>query len=101
MKIDTSVGSINLDYDPANYNTAAGAAKGLYKAIQKFQRATGGDPEAVWIKNPQESEDHGYVGKAWWVVWEEGPYQWACGAFASGPWGHAEPYWGFDLAFYN
>jgi len=91
-----------IDYDPKKYSTPAGAAKGLYQALRKECKRRGYDPDTeVWIKNPQETEEHGYTGPAWWVCWESGPFEWAVSTFVGGPWGHAEPYWGFDLAFYG
>ena len=94
---------LTLDYDPKKYKTAAGAAKGLYDALLKACKARGiKDPTTeVWIKTPEETEEHGYMAGAWWVCWESGPFEWAVSTYVGGPWGHAEPYWGFDLAFYD
>tara|TARA_R100000329_G_C7556391_1_gene196686 strand:- start:47 stop:358 length:312 start_codon:yes stop_codon:yes gene_type:complete len=95
-------GWFNLDWNPANYKTKAGAAKGLYKALCDCASKSGMDPKwEVWIKNPKESQAHGFVGEAWHVCWESGPFDWATNVFASSDWGHCETYWGFDLAFYD
>ena len=102
MKVYSGEGWFNLDWNPKAYKTKASAAKGLYKAICNLCHQLGYDPKGeVWIKNPQESLAHGYVGKAWHVSWECGPYEWACGICADGKWGHCETFWGFDLAFYE
>lgn len=86
---------INFD----EYKTKAGAAKAAYEAICAYVRELGMDPEhEVWIKNPEESREHGYT-TSWHVCWESGPYQWAIGRFISGPWGFCETHWGFDLIF--
>lgn len=91
-----------LGWNPGAYKTAEGAAKGLYAALRKKAKAYGMNPDAeVWIKSPDESEKHGYVGRQWHVCWESGPFDWGVSVFASGPWGHCETYWGFDLAFYE
>jgi hypothetical protein len=102
MLIDTPEGQMKLNWEPAKYKTKAAAAKALHKDLQRLCKLTGGNPdEEVWIKSPEESEQHGYVGKAWHVCWESGPYDWGICVFASGDWGHCETYWGFDLAFYE
>jgi len=90
-----------LDYDPRNYSTKAGAAKGLYKALAKICKAEGLNPEIeMFIHSPQECEANGY-GRNWRVGWESGPYQWAIplSMEISGSWGYTEPYYGFDLCF--
>jgi hypothetical protein len=93
---------MKLDWEPKAFKTSCGAAKALYRALCKKCEQCGGDPaHEVWIKSPEESEAHGYVGKVWHVCWESGPYNWGCEVFADGPWGHCETYWGFDLAFYS
>lgn len=95
-------GRFKLDWEPSKYTRKADAAKALYKALCAAAARSGMDPKwEVWIKSPEESEQHGYVGKAWHVCWESGPHDWAIGVFASGKWGHCETYWGFDLAFYD
>jgi len=92
---------MNVKWNPNKYKTCAGAAKALYKALCDYAAECGMDPKyEVWIKSPEESEAHGYVGKVWHVCWESGPYDWGCEVFASGKWGHCETYFGFDLAFY-
>ena len=102
MKIGCDGEHLNIDWNPAAYKTKAGAAKGLYKALRKACESVGMNPNSeVWIKAPEESLEHGYVGKVWHVSWESGPYNWGCSVFAHGEWGHCEPYWGFDLAFYE
>lgn len=102
MKIGSYGEYVNIDWNPAAYKTQAGAAKGLYKALCEACKQIGMNPKyEVWIKSPEESEKHGYVGKAWHVTWESGPYDWGVSVFAHGEWGHCETYWGFDLAFYE
>jgi len=103
MLIETWAGErLNLRWEPSKYKTKASAAKALYKALCEACRASGMNPHyEVWIKSPEESQQHGYVGKAWHVCWESGPHDWAIAVFANGPWGHCETYWGFDLAFYE
>ena len=102
MKIATDEGTLSIGWEPSNYATCADAAKALYGALCIASKASGQDPSyEVWIKSPAESKAHGYVGDAWHVCWESGPYDWGCSVFASGVWGHVETYWGFDLAFYS
>jgi hypothetical protein len=102
MLINTPEGQLNLRWEPAKYKTQAAAAKALYKELQRQCKLTFGSSDGeVWIKSPEESEQHGYVGRAWHVCWESGPYDWGVCTFASGDWGHCETYWGFDLAFYE
>lgn len=93
---------MKLNWNPSKYKTKAAAAKALYKALCKECKSYGSDPSyEVWIKSPEESVEHGYVGKAWHVCWESGPYMWGVNVFANADWGHCETYWGFDLAFYD
>ena len=93
---------MKLDWNPNSYKTSEEAAKALYAALCKKCKEYGYDPKwEVWINSPDESEEHGYVGKVWHVCWESGPHDWACSVFAGGEWGHVETYWGFDLAFYK
>ena len=102
MEVYSEEGNFTLDWNPKDYRTKAGAAKGLYKAIRKKCKEFGYNPDGeVWIKSPKESLAHGYVGEAWHVSWECGPFDWGCSVFANGAWGHCETYWGFDLAFYD
>ena len=99
VSIDTDFGPLRLQFDPTAHQTKEGAAKALYEALCGLCKEMGGDPSYIWIKSPAESEAHGYVGARWHVCWEDGPYDWACGAFVTGPWGYCETYWGFDLIF--
>ena len=99
-KIHTDYGYLPLDYDPSKYTSPGRAARGLAAALRKLDKRMGGNGSGIWIKSPAESKEHGYVD-VWHVCWEDGPYDWAVGTFISGPWGHCEPYWGFDLAFYG
>jgi hypothetical protein len=93
---------LKLRWEPSKSKTAAGAAKSLYRALRAACEAEGYDPDSeVWIKSPEESERHGYVGKCWHVCWESGPMDWSCAVFTNEAWGHCETYWGFDLAFYK
>ena len=102
MKVYSDEGNFTLRWEPKNFKSKAGAAKALYKELCRLCVAYGANPEhEVWIKSPAESKAHGYVGDAWHVCWESGPYEWAISVFASSDWGHCETYWGFDLAFYE
>ena len=87
-----------LDCDPKKCETVEQAAKAVFEAVKKKCKAYGQDPDCeVFIRTPEEND-----GK-WYVCWEAGPFDWAVSAsFAiSGPWGYAEPYYGFDLTFYE
>ena len=107
MKIKTDYGYLELDFVPQNYKTAAGAAKGFYKALMRFASEVYGqeDPsKEMFIHNPEQSAANGY-GNVWRVCWESGPFEWAIPASfevraADYSW-HTEPYYSFDLCFYN
>lgn len=107
-----SVGTLDF----SQYKTAAGAAKALYRALRVAAAMYGLNPRYVRIYKP--SERQGDSGDGWWVVWEECPTgRWAnsfCGYYEAKlvPGleieGHhdatnwfAEPYWGFDLIFWD
>ena len=90
------------DFDFSQFQTTEAAAKAFYEELRKHVKAIGMNPDMeTWIKSPDESEAHGYVGRVWHVCWESGPDYWAVSAFINGPWGHCETYWGFDLCFYE
>ena len=93
---------ITIDYDPKEYKTAQGAAKGLHKALVKLAKSLGQRSSEVAIQTPDQSE-RSCGTKAWRVIWEAGPYHWAVEASfeISGPWGYTEPYYSFDLCFVN
>ena len=38
MKIQTEVGSMEINFDPKKYKTKAGAAKAFHKALCKFAK---------------------------------------------------------------
>lgn len=103
----TDFGTVNIDFDPGEHATAEAAAKAFYAALCKFADECGYDSKLeVWIKNPAEAGPPGWGVKAWWVCWASGPYDWGVitsmtGLFnrKAGWW--TEPYWGFDVAFYQ
>ena len=110
--------------DVSSYQTAAGAAKATYKALQEWAEFYGADPEGVTLHNPEETalirDNPGYG--VWTVSWEGGPHQWAP-ALTGGEWlgwnehgGSGEPevtglldgdgfavecYYSFDIQFFN
>jgi len=98
---------VELGKGLGKYKTKAGAAAFAYKILKAAALESGGSrlvthPDVeVWIKSPEDSEIHGYVGSAWHVCWESGPTDWAVGSYLHGPWGYCETYWGFDLIFYT
>jgi hypothetical protein len=93
---------LGLGWEPSKYKTKGMAARGLYRALCEACRTSGMDSASeVWIKSPDESEKHGYVGKAWHVCWESGPMDWGCAIFTNEVWGYCETHWGFDLAFHE
>jgi len=102
--ITEEFGNIQIDFDPSKYKTKAAAAKALYAALVKLNKESGGPAGEVFIKNPEQREAQGY-GRVWHVSWESGPYQWAIGTafevcnYEAG-W-YTEPYYGFDLSFYD
>lgn len=98
---DISVTAHKVDFNPGNYKTKAGAAKGLYEALRKCAKAEGQNPDIeVAIYSPEQNKERGY-GNGWSVCWEAGPFEWAVGMSfeLTGPWGFTEPYWSFDLHF--
>lgn len=104
MKLQTEYGPIEIDFDPAKYKSAAGAAKALHKALCKFAAEVyGQNPDIeLFIDSPEQSVARGY-GKSWRVCWESGPFEW--GVLASFEcrakdfsW-YTEPYYSFDLCF--
>tara|TARA_R110000796_G_scaffold1721_1_gene7096 strand:- start:748 stop:1062 length:315 start_codon:yes stop_codon:yes gene_type:complete len=99
--IGSDYGEIEIDFDPAKYKTPAGAAKALYKVLSKINKEYGLKDTEIMLMNPERAEQ--YSGsKAWAVVWEAGPYEWALGAYFPNARGwSAEPYYSFDLHFYK
>lgn len=96
-------GDMHLDWDPASYKTKAGAAKALYKALCKWTKEVGMNPDyevAIWT--PKQRKAHGRESN-WAVSLEAGPYEWAIFASMQIPsdckWGYVEPYYSFDLEF--
>tara|TARA_R110000796_G_scaffold31026_1_gene82580 strand:+ start:549 stop:872 length:324 start_codon:yes stop_codon:yes gene_type:complete len=96
-------GDMHLDWDPASYKTKAGAAKALYKALCKWAKDVGMNPDmevAIWT--PKQRKAHGRESN-WAVSLEAGPYEWAIFASMQIPsnckWGYVEPYYSFDLEF--
>lgn len=78
------------------------AAKAVYDALKPLVIAAGQKPEIeLSMRGPA---DHHYAGKCWLVCWEAGPYEWGIPASfaaleASGK--LCEPYYSFDLCFYD
>lgn len=104
MNLHTEYGKIKIDFDPTKYKSAAGAAKALYKALRKVSKEVfGQNPRwELFIHNPDQSAAHGF-GKSWRVCWESGPFEWAIPASfeCSGKGWYTEPYYSFDLCFYE
>lgn len=94
--------NIEINFDPSKYKTPASAAKAFYRAIAKLNKKYGLNENEVILMNPKRAEEYSGI-KAWAVVWEAGPYEWAIEASFEvyGPWGHAEPYYSFDLHFFK
>ena len=98
---------MTIDYDPSRYTTAEAAARAFHSALVTAMANSGvycdDDPDIeTYLFAPERAVD--YSGdKHWCVVWESGPYEWAIGASwqVRGPWGHTEPYYSFDLHFYD
>ena len=103
-------GKWKLNFDPTRYTTCANAAKAFHKAICKYARELGMNPDIeVALLNPEQSMRAG-TGDNWRVIWECGPFEWAI--FASevicnmrhnskdgrDHW-YTEPYYSFDLCF--
>jgi len=100
LQISTGYESVVIDYTPSNYKTMASAAKGLYKALVKFEKSIGIKEVSVIIQTPKESEEYG-TGKNWRVIWEGGIYDWAIAAEIynlKAGW-YTEPYYSYDLCF--
>lgn len=98
--------------------TARGAAHEFHRWLRKKAKETGANPDNVKLFAPDETP-HG--SKAWCVMWEEGPFEWAVGLAGGASmyagelaryslpaeidlhghnW-HAEPHYTFDLCFYD
>lgn len=96
-----------LNFDPAYQSSPEEAAKAFYNALIEWavnhygmtrQLAEG----EIALFAPERTQN--YSGdNVWCVVFESGPYDWAIDVSMqmSGPWGHCEPYYGFDLHFYG
>lgn len=80
------------------------AAKATYEACRKAAEAWGMKPEIeVSIRAPGEPRHHDCID-CWAVTFEAGPYEWAVAASLSvNTRGKvlAEPYYSFDLCFFN
>lgn len=106
MNLHTEYGNLKIDFDPAKYKSAAGAAKALHKALCKVSKEVfGQNPDIeLFIHNPAQSAAHGF-GNNWRVCWESGPFEWAisasCECRADDFSWHTEPYYSFDLCFYQ
>lgn len=106
MNLHTEYGNISIAFDPSKYKSAASAAKAFHKALCKFcKEVYGQKPDIeIFIDTPEESQERGY-GKNWRVCWESGPFEWAipasCECRASDFSWHTEPYYSFDLCFYE
>ena len=87
-----------------NAETPEKAAKAVYKVCCKAAKAWGMDPEIeVSIRAPGEPRHHNAID-CWSVSFEAGSYEWAVTASLSVPLPSkvlAEPYYSFDLCFYN
>ena len=87
-----------------NAETPEKAAKAVYELCCKAAEAWGMSPEyEVSIRAPGESRHHSAID-CWAVAFEAGPYDWAITASLSVPLPSkvlAEPYYSFDLCFYN
>lgn len=92
-----------FDFNPAEFKSCAAAAKATYAALLKMAEAEGQNAKfEVTLRNPVQNQE--FNGEyCWYVGWEAGPWQWAVGASfeLQGPWGHTEPYYSFDLNFYE
>lgn len=78
------------------------AAKAVYEALKPLVVEYGQDPKwELSMRGPGEGH---YAGACWLVCWEAGPYEWGIPASfaacnASGK--LCEPYYSFDLCFYE
>lgn len=102
--IRTDEGIIRLNYNPRDFKSAEAAAKGLYEALKPVVRSFGQNPGTeLALMSPKEAKEHNQV-EGWWVIWEAGPFEWGIIAsltdFHTADW-WTEPYWGFDLIFYD
>ena len=88
-----------MTFNPNKYKTAKDAAKAFYK----FLAAKYGKEE-VFIYSPEETaKNMGNNYYNWWVTYEAGEFDWAIPAsfkIAGATW-HTEPYYGFDLMFFD
>lgn len=97
--------NIPIDYNPSAFKTHEEAAKGLATALRKVAVENYGYTpelsESEIVCWPPERTKQYSGEESWCVVWEGGPYDWAIGLSMQiqGPWGHCEPYYGFDLHF--
>jgi len=103
INYSSEFGKIEIDFDPSKYKTAAGAAKAFHKALCKLAKASGANPDYVFLWSPAETASR-HMGECWKVCWEEGCFEWAIGTSDEcrrpGVW-HTEPYYSFDLGFYQ
>lgn len=78
------------------------AAKAVHAFLVKQAKAQGQSASEVALIAPGQESYLG-VKDCWIVAWEAGPHEWAIPASMEigGQWGHAEPYYGFDLMFYG
>lgn len=87
-----------------NAETPEKAAKAVYELCTKAAESWGMKPELeVSIRAPGEDRHHNDTG-CWSVCFEAGPYEWAIAASLNVPLPSkvlAEPYYSFDLSFYN
>lgn len=96
---------IEIDFDPSQYTTKAGAAKALHKALSALAKASGQNPKIEVILQTPEQAKLSIGSEFWRVIWEAGPYEWAIGASMQchnmsrdGGW-FTEPHYSFDLCF--
>lgn len=62
--------------DLTQFKRPADAAKALHKYLVEKATAGGQQESEVVLLTPERSNTLGY-GKAWRVMWEAGPFQWA------------------------
>jgi len=95
--IEISKRIAGIKFGPGSGKRCAQAA---LKVLQKHVKDQGENPEieCFLVQPGHWSDRHG-----WGACWESGPYQWACEAsmVISGGGRLAEPYYGFDLCFYD
>lgn len=124
MLADIDVPEVRDPLDVSEYKSAAGMAKAVHERLQHYAETIGHDPEAVLLYDPEEAaakrSGHGH----WTVAWEGGPYEWAHAllggeslsarefpspgeptpeveGFHENDHVDAEPYYSFDLQFYE